>query len=248
MKRLAITFLLALLMILGGLKYVSAEMTAVNLSVSDRGTAFSLMQQTASSYFSISVGDFQPYQSVSAPTQIYPLLYLSEETKSPPDVIWRKHKGHGWGRTAKEMGLPANYHGKYMSGKQRNRYQAVSVVDDGAFDEMMTIRFIHDYYGTDPDFLFYWHSHGLSYEDLFIGVNLATRIHCAPREFFLLRTNGRSWQFIANRYRVPYTILNRPVRSVNRIIKRQPVIKDHYDRNRGEDDHNDGWRGNKRRH
>ena len=33
--------------------------------------------------------------------------------------------------------------------------------DDAIFEELLTIRFLHEYYGADPDLLFYWRSRGL---------------------------------------------------------------------------------------
>lgn len=213
-----------------------ADYTSVSLSVSDQGTAFSLMQQTASSFFAVNAGDFRPYHQDVGPVRVFPMLYLSRETHNPPAEIWRRHKNHGWGRTAKEMGLSPNYHGKYISSKHKRRYRVVSVVDDEAFEEMMTIRFLNDYYGTDPEFLFYWRSRGLNYEDLFIAVNLGARIHHHPREFFTLRMRGHNWKYIAYKYHVPYSDLGRPVKPIRRWENNREFAKNDRDEARDQDD------------
>lgn len=224
MKRRILILFVALLMNLGYI-WPAAAATSFSLTVSDRGTAFSLIQQTASTYFEVSGSDIRPYQSQAAPTRIFSTLYLASETGSSPQVIWERHKGRGWGRIAKERGLPPNFHGKFISSGKR-RYATVEVVPDSDFEEMMTIRFLTDYYGADPEVIHYWVVRGLSYDDLFLGFNLAARIHRQPREFFSIRISGHDWKFIAQRYRVPYVILSQPVQPVRKIVIRRTVVND----------------------
>lgn len=200
-----------------------AATTSFNLTVSDRGAAFSLIQQTATNFFAVSTGDIRPYQSQTNPTRIFTTLYLSSETGSKPQIIWEQHKSRGWGRIAKERGLPANYHGKFISAKKQ-RYTTVEVVPDSDFEESMTIRFLSDYYGADPEVIHYWVIRGLSYDDLFLGFNLAARTHRQPREFFMIRISGHDWKFIAQRYRVSYALLSQPVQPVRRIVIRRTVV------------------------
>ena len=187
----------------------SAESTSVHISLSDRGLAFSLIQQTASSYFQLNVSEFKPYVR-ETPVQIFPLFYLAIETKSTPEVIWQKRKGKGWGNIAKEMGLPPNFHGKYMSAKNKHKKASAAITDDEVFEEMMTIRFLHEYFGTDPELLFYWRTRGLPYEDLFLAINLSLRLKISPQEICFLRLSGKDWYFIAAKYRIPYSSLSQP--------------------------------------
>ena len=51
MKKTLFAFALSLLLTCFALSPALADATAVHISLSDRGLAFSLMQQTASSYF-----------------------------------------------------------------------------------------------------------------------------------------------------------------------------------------------------
>jgi hypothetical protein len=222
MKKTAFFALFTVLFVLIFTNLAASSSTLINLTISDRGTGFSLMQQTASNFFAISYSEFEPYQPRANPVEVFSVLYLAGETGCSPEYIRRKHQGHAWGRTAKEMGLPLNYHGKYMSAKHRKKYTVVSVVDDYAFEEMMAVRFLCDYYGTDSELLFYWHSRGLSYQDLFLAVNLGVRLHHPAREFFELRLSGRDWRYVAQKYRVSYATLSRPeppIRKFNKHIK-----------------------------
>ena len=221
LKRFAIIIGLTLLALSTLGQLTLADATALSISVSDRGTAFSLMQRTASGFFAINVSDLRPYQPASHPVEVFPLLYMAAETDSSPELVRQRRHGHGWGRTAKEMGMPANSHGKYMSDKHRRKYATPVMMDDPAYEEMMVVRFLDDYYGADPDLLFYWHSRGLSYDDLFIGYNLGARLHRSPREFFTLRLSGRNWEFIARRNNISYALLSRPVSPARRMSIRQ---------------------------
>lgn len=224
MKRKILILFVALFLNLGYIRPAAAA-TSFSLTVSDRGTAFSLIQQTASNFFAISGDDIRPYQSQAAPTRIFSMLYLASETGSSPRAIWEQHKGRGWGRIAKERGLPPNFHGKFIFSKKL-RYTTVEMVPDSDFEEMMTVRFLTDYYGADPEVIHYWIVRGLSYDDLFIGFNLAARLHREPREFFSIRISGHDWSFIARRYRVPYIMLGRPVQPVRKVIIRRTVVND----------------------
>jgi len=211
MKRTLPVLLLLMAFTFGFLNQASAQATAVSLSVTDHGTAFSLMQQTASGFFAIRLSDIKPYQPAATPMAVFPLLYLAAETNQPPAVIWRGKSSYGWGRTAKEMGLPANYHGKYMSRKHRQKYHSSYQMNNPDFEEASTVHFLCDYYDTNPEFIFYWRSKGLSFEDLFVGINLGAHLGQPPRDFFQLRLAGRDWRFITAKYRVPYEILSKPV-------------------------------------
>lgn len=216
MKKALVSLALTVLLVLSLFSVVKADSTMINLNVSDRGVGFSLMQQTSSSFFAIGVSDFECYQPEDDPAQVFVVMYLAGESRCPPGTVWQKRKGHGWGRTAKEMGLPPNYHGRYMPAKHRHKYTEVIMVDDYDFEEMMVIRFLTEYYGSDPEFLFYWHSCGLGYHDMFIAVNLGARLHRSPREFFEMRRSGRDWRYIAARYGVPYASLSKPVTPVRK--------------------------------
>lgn len=217
MKKLLLVFLMVFSLFCPLPPAARADTTAVRLSVSERGLGFSLMQQTASTFFSISLGEFQTYQTPSAPHQIFSLLYLAAETNNPPAVIWQKRKGHGWGNIAKAYGLPPNYHGKYISSKHKKKYVVITELDDKTFEEMMTLRFLHEYYGTEIDLLFYWHAKGLSYHDLFLAVNLGARLQVSPVEIFELRISGKDWRFIAGKYKVTYGSLSQPVKPLCKV-------------------------------
>jgi hypothetical protein len=228
MKKTTLIALLTVFLIFNFTNLAAGDTTAINLTVSDRGIGFSLMQQTASSFFAINYSEFRPYQPATNPVEIFPVLYLAGETGYSPEHIRQKHQGRGWGRTTKEMGLPANYHGKYMSAKHRHKYTEISVMDDYAFEEMMAVRFLCDYYGTDSELLFYWHSRGLSYQDLFLAVNLGARLRRPAREFFELRLSGRDWRYVAHKYQISYDSLSRPEPPVRK-FSRQVKMKNDFD-------------------
>lgn len=67
-----------------------AGLTSANLSVSDQGLAFSLIRQTASNFFSVSVSDIQSYQ----PTQLLPVLFIAAETKQAPDTVIKRKNSY----------------------------------------------------------------------------------------------------------------------------------------------------------
>lgn len=190
---------------------VWADSTQVSLSASDRGTAFSLMQQTASGFFSISMAELKPYESYGSPARVLPLLYMAGETNTSPQKIWKKHRHRGWGRMAREYGRSPKHYHRYMSGKHRAKYRTVMVLDDNDYEEMMTVRFLDEYYGASPEFIFFWRDRGLSYEDLFLGLNFGARYGYEPSVVFRLRTAGYDWRYITRKYGVPYSVLIKPV-------------------------------------
>lgn len=200
-----------------------ADSTNIHISISDQKLALSLIQQTASSYFQIQIGDLHPYIKES-PVQVVPLFYLSTATKTPPAKVW-KQKGKGWGKLAKELGLPANFHGKYMSAKNKHKKGSHPKNDNEIFEELLIIRFLHEYYGADPELLFYWRARGLTYDDLFIGVNLGLRLKRSPAEFFSLRISGKDWQFIAAKVKVPYLSLGQTVKEKDKALLPPPLKK-----------------------
>jgi hypothetical protein len=196
----------------------SADLARINLTVTDRGAAFSLIQETVSSFFTVNISDLQPYRQSSAPDEMIPLLYMASESHCAPHQIWLKHQGAGWDKMAKELGLPPNFHGNYMSAGHRRKYRTVTAVNDYDYEEMMTVKFLNDYYGVSPEIIYFWHHKGLSYEDLFLGLNLSARLHKGPQEVFQLRISGCDWQFVARKYHLPYSILTRPVQPLRKVI------------------------------
>jgi len=187
-----------------------ADFTQVSIALSDRKLALSLIQQTATSYFQIQSGDLQPYLK-EEPFQVIPLFYLSTVTKTTPAAVW-KQKGKGWGKLGKELGLPANFHGKYISAKNKHKKGPPPAKENDLLEELFIIRFLHECYGADPELLFYWRARGLTYDDLFIGVNLGLRLKKSPAEFFALRISGKDWQFIAAKFKVSYLSLGQPAK------------------------------------
>lgn len=97
-------------------------------------------------------------------------------------------------------------------------------MNDPDFTDVSTIRFICEYYGADPSMITYWNNQGLSWNDILIGVNLASRLNRKPGEFFQLRASGRDWQFIATKYHVSYKSLSQPVqpRKKMALLKNSP--------------------------
>lgn len=227
-------FLLAifLMIVVGAFHEVSAGFIQINLSASDQGTAFSLMQQTASGFFSMRIQDIQPYQEAGRPTRVFSVFYLASECHASPHQVWQRHQRLGWGRMSGEYGYSPDKYGKYMSGKHHARYRPGMVINDDDYEEIMTVRFLHEYYGMSPEVIYFWHDRGLGYEDLFLGFNLGVRLRLEPREFFKLRMASRDWRFIARRYRVPYEVLMEPVPPIHRII-----IINSDDDNRDRDDY-----------
>jgi hypothetical protein len=238
-------FLIGVLITTGFFARASTDSTQINLTVTDRGAAFSLIQQTVSSFFALSISDLQPYRQSSAPDEMIPLLYMASESNCTPHQIWLKHQGSGWGKLANELDLPPNFHGKYMSAKHRQKYRTVTVINDYDYEEMMTVKFLNDYYGVTPEAIYFWRRKGLSYGDLFLGLNLSARLHKGPQEFFQLRISGCDWQFVARKYHLPYSILTRPVQPLRKVIV---IYKDndhqetshqdkHHQRNHGKKHH-----------
>ena len=133
MKNKILCLTLSMILTVSLLIPTSADTTSIHISLSDRRLAFSLIQQTASSYFQLNINEFKPYIKES-PIQVFPLFYVAIETKTAPEIIWEKRKGKGWGKIAKEMGLPPNFHGKYMSAKNKNKKSPATSTDDEIFD------------------------------------------------------------------------------------------------------------------
>lgn len=139
------------------------------------------------------------------------VCFINENATPRSDMVWKQKKQYGWGRTAKELGLPPNTHGKYMSNRHKQKYSSVLVMNDSDFQDVSVARFLCEYYDTSPEVIFCWRNRGLSDDDLFIGINLAARLHREPREFFEYRISGRDWRYIAGKYQVSYQLLSQPV-------------------------------------
>ena len=155
---------------------------------------------------------FSAFQSCAGyygrPTELITALYFSAESGRSPATILKQKKGKGWGRAAKEMGLPANYWAKgHGSGK---KYK-VEYRGDAELELDIYLRYLTSYYGADHRQLMFWMGRGLTQGDLLLGLNLAARTGRPVAGIMDLRARGTSWSIIAVRYRVGPAALTQPV-------------------------------------
>lgn len=162
-----------------------------------------------------------PYQSCagyySRPTELVAALYLSSVTGQPPRTILKNKKGRGWGRLAKDMGLPSNY---WAKGHGRGKKARVEYVDDARFESELYLRYLSSYYGADRRQMEFWLQRGLDETDLLIGLNLAARTGRPAATIMSLRTNGLSWAVIAVRFGQNPAVLTRPAPPRTRAARR----------------------------
>ncbi|MGE5575591.1 MAG: hypothetical protein ACM3TT_00150 [Syntrophothermus sp.] len=151
-------------------------------------------------------------QSAGRPAlEMMPAFYFAGESRMQPLEVIRVHsKGERWGRMAKVYGLAPNWHGKYISKKHKklDYYE----LDDEEIERLTYVRFIHEYYLIPEDTIIIWLGRGLSINEIFIAVNLATRVSVAPATIIDLRLRRVPWEVIGVRYGVPYSQLWVPVK------------------------------------
>ena len=210
MKRILWLLLLALLFLPVSLPTSAALGDLITISAADRELGDILIRRTVANFFGVSEDDVAAFMPKNEPEEIFPTFFLAAESGQTPEQI-QKQKGRGWGVLAKSLGLPANFHGKYISNKHKKKATPVTAVDDAAFEELMALRFNAQYYGKDPDSLTDWRSQGLCYEDLLIGSNLAAKTGKRQGEFFRQRVEGKNWATIARENNISYPTLGQPV-------------------------------------
>lgn len=168
-------------------------------------------------------------------------FYIAQLSRAPVAVIVKeRHSGKGWVAIAKAHGVPANYQGKWVSERVRkdhgkgngkgdhkhkgdydddddnddDYYYARRFVPytDAEFEQMIFIRFAHDYYGVEEKDVQLWFTNGLGYQDIVLMLNLSRRARVEPAALVQLRRQGLTWTVISNRYGITWTEVARPVK------------------------------------
>ncbi len=166
-----------------------------------------LLMGAMAAFFGVEQGQLQSVGR--APLEMMPALYFAGERSLEPVEVIRAHSGgESWGRMAKVYGLPSNWHGKYMA-KKHKKY--LYELDDDEVEQVTYIRFIHDYYLIPEDSIVIWLNRGLSINEIFVAVNLASRVSVSPGTIIDLRLRRVPWEMIGVRYGVPYAQLWVPV-------------------------------------
>jgi hypothetical protein len=208
MRRFVLLFLITALTV--PISLPVAASTEISISTSDRNTAYELIRQATANFFGVRTSDIDPYISRNNPETVFPVFFLAAESGKSPSYIWRE-KGQGWGKLAKSLGLPADFHGRYISNQHKKKHTPLNQIDNATFEELMSLRFLVQYYGKDRDYLYKWRGRGLGCEDLVIGSNLAARLDKPQGGFFEDRLAKHDWAYIAKKNKIAYSSLSQPV-------------------------------------
>lgn len=164
-------------------------------------------------------------------------FYISSLSRTPVAVILKeKSSGKGWAAIAKAHGLPASYHGKWVTERVRKEHGKGSKghdkhkdddddedhgyyyvrkfvpYTDAEFEQMIFIRFARDYYGVAEKDVQLWFASGLGYQDVVLMLNLSRRARVEPATIIKLRRQGLTWTAISSRYGVTWAEVARPVK------------------------------------
>ncbi|MGE5553598.1 MAG: hypothetical protein ACM3XZ_06715 [Betaproteobacteria bacterium] len=189
----------------------------------------------------------QQAPSPADPWEDLPVWYVASCADVPVEQIVRlRREGRSWAWIAERYRLPEEFRGRKIIVEEKHggkvkvkvkRGRPVFVpYSDEDFERFVYVRFIEEYYAIPRATVIVWLDRGLSLHDIFISVNLATRVRVRPDVIIKYRLAGEPWERIARRYRVEIRELGRPVViEQKRHRKRVRFERWHWDEN--EDDH-----------
>lgn len=151
-----------------------------------------------------------------------PYWYVASWADVPVErIVELRRQGRRWVEIVEYCRLPQEFRGrtviitgnpagkvKVKAGKGRPVFIAYT---DQEFERFIFVRFLEDYYAVPRATIVVWLDRGLSLQDVFLSVNLATRARVQPDVIIRYRLSGEPWDRIARRYRVEVVELGRPV-------------------------------------
>jgi uncharacterized protein (DUF433 family) len=149
-----------------------------------------------------------------------PVWYVASYADVPVErIIELRRAGRRWVEIVERYRLPAEFRGRTIlieekpSGRVKvKRGRPVFVVySDEEFERFLFVRFLEEYYAVPRATVVLWLDRGLSLHDLFLSVNLATRVGVRPEVIIQYHLSGEPWERIARRYRLEVRDLGRPV-------------------------------------
>ncbi|MDI6870633.1 MAG: hypothetical protein QME79_04595 [Bacillota bacterium] len=151
-----------------------------------------------------------------------PVWYVASYADVPVEkIIALRRAGKRWVEIVEYYRLPEEFRGRTViveekpSGKVKVKVKKGRPVfvaySDEEFERFVFIRFIEEYYAVPRATIVVWLDQGLSLHDIFLSVNLATRVRVRPDVIIKYRLRGEPWEAIARRYRITVVELGRPV-------------------------------------
>jgi hypothetical protein len=150
-------------------------------------------------------------------------------------IMELRQAGRDWVEIVDYYRLPQEFRGRQVimietpSGKVKVKVRKIRPVfvaySDEEFERFVFVRFLEEYYSVPRTTVVVWLNRGLSLQDVFLSVNLATRVRVQPETVIRRRLVGEPWEVIARRYRVDVAELGRPV--VIERLQRRNVRFDH---------------------
>lgn len=168
-----------------------------------------------------------------------PVWYVASWADVPVErIIELRRSGRRWVEIVERYRLPSEFRGHTViitepgHGRGRKKVKRVFVAyTDQEFERFVSIRFLEEYYAVPRATIVVWLDRGLSLHDIFLSVNLATRLRVRPDVIIRYRLAGEPWDYIARRYRVSVVDLSRPV-----IVERKARHRVRFDHWGGEQD------------
>ncbi|HHW14026.1 MAG TPA: hypothetical protein GXX28_03710 [Firmicutes bacterium] len=171
-----------------------------------------------------------------------PVWYVASWADVPVErIIELRRSGHRWVEIVERYRLPAEFRGHTViitepgHGRGRKKVKQVFVTyTDEEFERFVFVRFLEEYYAVPRATIVVWLDRGLSLHDIFLSVNLATRLRVQPDVIIRYRLAGEPWDYIARRYRVSVVELGRPV-----IVERKARHRVRFEHRDWDDHHGD---------
>lgn len=151
-----------------------------------------------------------------------PAWYVASYADVPVARITElRRSGHHWYEIAERYHMPEEFRGRTViitenpAGKHKVKYKKTKssfvVYSDDEFERFVFVRFLQDYYAVPRATVVVWLDRGLSLQDVYLAVNLATRVRVQPEVIVRYRLAGEPWEVICRRHKVRLSDLGQPV-------------------------------------
>lgn len=192
----------------------------------------------------------RPQPRPADPWSDLPAWYVASYADVPVErIVELRRSGRSWVQIAERYRLPEEFRGRTViitespagkfkyKNKGKRDHRTFVVYDDREFERFIFVRFLEEYYAVPRATVVVWLDRGLSIHDIFLSVNLATRVRTRPDVIIRYRLSGEPWERIARRYRVAVVDLGRPVIIEHK--NRRHVRFEHWKNNDNNGDNND---------
>lgn len=178
-------------------------------------TAASYLLSAAAGFFGADASFFIQYSAQPRAAGEYDFgpsvtaFYLARDARVDVATVWSMHhSGASWWAWANKHGLAGKYVKLVPRGKLKKDFykgKAYYYVLDRDFEQVMTVRFMADYYGIPSSQVWTLVANRgfLGYTDVFAAIGLAGKAGVAPEVIIEQRRRGLAWDEIGARYRLP---------------------------------------------